>query len=955
MKRALLLCISIWMAAQAIILSAQPYLVSGRVVDADTGEPLDFATVLHLESRQGTTVDTDGAFSLGRLPGGKVSLEIRYFGYASQQLVLDLRKDTTGIVVQLKKASLKLEEVTVSAERAELEASTDYHIDRTAMDHNQIVNVSDVMALLPGGKSQGDLSLMNDERLALRSESNTEKGNPAFGSAIEVDGMRIGNNAEMSETNGASTRTLSTSDIESIEIVTGIASVEHGDLSNGIVKVRTRRGKTPLSVDATVKPHTKLVSIGKGFDLGRNSENGILNANFEWARSYKDISSPYTSYTRNGLTLRYSRQLAQEQGSPLLLCVDLKGNVGGQNSTADPDAFSDTYTKKRDYALRGQIRMDWQPDRAWLSEIELRADVSMQDKRQKVNTNCNSASSQPYVHTTEQGYHIADGNTIIMGPTGYWYNLAITDSKPIDAGLHLKAKWSQDWTFMSNYVKAGVDYTLSGNNGKGLHYEDLALATENWREARYDTLPFMHNIGLYVEDRMRIPFHNGGNLQVVLGLREDLTHIAKSEYGTASSLSPRGTVRWNVFGSKKRTFESLILTAGFGKAVKLPSMQVLYPTTTYADWQTFASGTDALGQAVYAYYTNPTRALYNRDLKWQYSLQHELGVEALIKGTRISVTCFRNATHNPYVSSNIYTPFSYEYTAPLANADLYTYTVDGQTGKVTATSLSDPTQQSVLPSETVHRLTSNTKWINGSTVVRKGLEWVIDFAKIRALNTQIRVDGDLYHYRGNERTLMAYTTLTQKQSDGQPYGYVGYYRGNNVATGSYKTTLNTNVTATTHIPVISLIVSLRFECTFLEVSQRTNDRRIDGYMGYYSAVLPEYYSTWANPDELVRYPSANELTALKETDVNLYNDLAKLIRISSTGYFFTKDRISPYFSTNLNVTKEIGKHVSVSFYATNFWNNTSLYHSSATDRNTSLYESGKIPSFYYGMTLKLKL
>jgi hypothetical protein len=332
-----------------------------------------------------------------------------------------------------------------------------------------------------------------------------------------------------------------------------------------------------------------------------------------------------------------------------------------------------------------------------------------------------------------------------------------------------------------------------------------------------------------------------------------------------------------------------------------------------------------------------------------------LGVEALINGTRISVTCFRNATHNPYVSSTVYTPFSYEYTAPLANADQYTYTVDGQTGKVTATSLSDPTQQSVLPSETVHRLTSNTKWINGSTVVRKGLEWVIDFAKIRALNTQIRVDGDLYHYRGNERTLMAYTTLTQKQSDGQPYGYVGYYTGNNVASGSYKTTLNTNVTATTHIPVISLIVSLRFECTFLEVSQRTNDRRIDGYMGYYSAVLPEYYSTWANPDELVRYPSADELTALKETDVNLYNDLAKLIRISSTGYFFTKDRISPYFSTNLNVTKEIGKHVSVSFYATNFWNNTSLYHSSATDRNTSLYESGKIPSFYYGMTLKLKL
>jgi outer membrane receptor protein involved in Fe transport len=94
---------------------------------------------------------------------------------------------------------------------------------------------------LPGGKT-ANATLMSDSRMALRSGSQ-EKGNASFGTAIEMDGMRLDNNATIGETAGASTRTLSTSNIESIEVVTGIPSVEYGDLSNGVVKVNTRKGK----------------------------------------------------------------------------------------------------------------------------------------------------------------------------------------------------------------------------------------------------------------------------------------------------------------------------------------------------------------------------------------------------------------------------------------------------------------------------------------------------------------------------------------------------------------------------------------------------------------------------------------------------------------------------------------------------------------------------------------
>jgi len=65
--------------------------------------------------------------------------------------------------------------------------------------------------------------------------------------------------------------------------------------------------------------------------------------------------------------------------------------------------------------------------------------------------------------------------------------------------------------------------------------------------------------------------------------------------------------------------------------------------------------------------------------------------------------------------------------------------------------------------------------------------------------------------------------------------------------------------------------------------------------------------------------------------------------------------MSHYCSANLSVTKELGDHVSVSFYANNFFNNMKKVHSSQTDLETSLFGSGYIPSFYYGLSMRVKI
>jgi hypothetical protein len=67
---------------------------------------------------------------------------------------------------------------------------------------------------------------------------------------------------------------------------------------------------------------------------------------------------------------------------------------------------------------------------------------------------------------------------------------------------------------------------------------------------------------------------------------------------------------------------------------------------------------------------------------------------------------------------------------------------------------------------------------------------------------------------------------------------------------------------------------------------------------------------------------------------------------------FDKDYISPYFSANFSITKELGDRASVSFYANNFFNNMGQVYSTKERNYKSV--STYIPTFYYGLTVRIK-
>ena len=960
------------------------FKVSGRVIDEHTLQPLSYAIVKVSNIDLWATTDVNGTFVIENIPQGPTSIEVRTLGYVTRTVQFNINRNTDLKNIRLKEENLSIPGVEVTARKKSTIGTTTYSIDRNTLDHSQALSLNDIMALLPGGRTVNS-TLTDDSRMALRSASG-ERGNAAFGTAIEIDGMRLNNNASMSETQSASTRNISTSNIESIEVIAGIPGVEYGDISNGVVKVNTRRGHTPWIMEASMNPYTRQVALSKGMALAHNA--GTLNFSLEHARSFTDIASPHTAYSRNIMSVTYNNVL-RIKGSSLNLTASLTGNIGGYDSEADPDAFRDTYQRQRDNRLRANLQIDWlcNSKRSGVFYVALQAAFSTADRRSENYANTSSSSTQAYLHTMTNGYAIAkdyaDGmgtGDIILGPTGYWYVRSFNDQKPLTMQLKLKGEWTRRILGAVNKLTVGTELNSTRNNGQGTYYDDMRLAP-TWRPYDYSLLPTMHSLAMFIEERLTI-----GRLMIVGGLRDDITMISGSDYGTAASLSPRINSRYNIIKGRQW---SLTLHAGYGKSVKLPSFQVLYPADTYTDRLVFTPGSTADGKAYYAYYTDVKRALYNRHLKWQHVNQVEAGLDATVGKARLSVSAFWSRTYNPYQTLNVYTPFAYNQTSQsalegcgIAVADRI-YGVNPTTGVISVTSATDGHTVS-LPNSTRRTYTANLQYVNGSPVTRYGLEWVAEMPIIsnrHTLGLSLRIDGKYYHYRGIDNTLIAGSPNgigdQAESSDVKPL--IGYYVGSNVTSASTASTptvsngmldkgCSLNTTLTARIPRLRLIMTMRLETTLLNYRRNLSDNRTTitlneagdvtgtkytGQTDHYVAVYPEYYSTWDNPSE--RIPFAEALLAAKDNNPTLYRQLSNLIVRSNTAYYFNPQDVSAYCSANFSVTKEIGRWVSLSFYANNCFNNLASVRNAQTGLKTSLFDSGYVPKFYYGASVRVKL
>jgi len=105
--------------------------VLGRVLDEETGEPMNFVTIYISETKTGTVTDVNGFFNIALTPG-KYNVLIEYLGYEKGKYLLEILSDG-NFAVKMKKAAIELKEVVVSGERQADIRTTDPGLDRMLM------------------------------------------------------------------------------------------------------------------------------------------------------------------------------------------------------------------------------------------------------------------------------------------------------------------------------------------------------------------------------------------------------------------------------------------------------------------------------------------------------------------------------------------------------------------------------------------------------------------------------------------------------------------------------------------------------------------------------------------------------------------------------------------------------------------------------------------------------
>lgn len=971
-----------------VCLKAQSVSLSGTVADAATGKPVEFATVLLPQTEQWAVADADGRFQIGNIPSGKHVVKVSCLGYVDLEQELDLRRSAKDVVLKMSLDNLTLNTVVVTAKENESGAGTSRTIDRTALDHVQVLSVTDVSSLLPGGVTRNS-NLTSAQRFSIRAGGAGESGNASFSTAVEVDGVRLSNNASFSGTQGVSTNNIASSNVESVEVISGIPSVEYGDVGSGIVKVNTKKGKTPYVVAMTSNPNTKQVSVSKGFELTRSSGKaslGTLNSSLEYTNSYSDPRSPYTSYTRRQASLTWSdfyNKGALEQ-MPLRLSVGVTGNIGGMNSESDPDLLANTFSTARDNSFRGNFSASWLLNKSWITNLQFDGSVNYNDRLSRTKSYIQGGFSQVALHGTEEGYNLAvpyavdPDAPVILIPKESRYNVMCFDDKPLSWKITLKSNWSKRFGAAMNKVKAGVDWNADKNLGHGRYSEDYATSA-TYRPYDFSKVPSMNNIAVFAEENIGIPLGTT-HLNVMAGLRSDMTVISGSAYGVTTSLSPRFNARYTVISENEHQddfLRSLSLRAGWGVAVKQPSFEVLYPQPGYLDINVFNPDSGEDISAATGYYTIPTGLEYNSALVWQRNHSAEIGIEFDLAGNSVSLALFDNRTFRAYEFQEHYYPYSYRYTdqSSLAGVvipvDRREYSIDRNTGVVTVSGAGYASQ--TLPFREKEALYARSVAVNAiSPVKRMGLEWIVDFKKIRPLNTSIRVDGTFYSYDALSTIMAQYSPTDVTMTDRNPYRFVGYYVGGyGNANGMNSRSVRNNVTITTHIPQVRLIMSLKIESTLMSYSKAYSEGP-DGEVRTYgiddmSDYLPGEDGSFDNQRRMaVTYPKyytvlgdmstktdfLERLKWAKTYDPDLYTNLCRLVKKTNVNHTYCDDWISPYFAANFSVTKEIGDLASISFYANNFFRNLGQIYSTKTQQYSSI--SGYVPSFYYGLSLRLK-
>lgn len=889
---------------------AQSVAFRGSVMSEVTREPLEFVTVQLLRAERpvyGGITDANGRFDLSQIVPGCYRVVVAGLGYDEVSGELSLRSDTTVTYV-LRPTVTSLSEVVVTASESARPTSASI-VDRTAMQHLQPSSFTDLMELVPGGKAV-DPQMGQANLVRIRETSITEDIS-SLGVGFYVDGVSESTDANLqympsssSEVNNTTTmskgvdmRTISTDNIENVEIIRGIPSVAYGNVSNGAVIIHRRASESPLTARFKADKTSKLLSVGKGISLGGNGSR-ILNVDLSYLDSKIDLRNSVKNYTRFTASVRLNGNDMFADGRYMRwnVSADYTGSFDKAKRDKDATVKEDSY--KSDFSsvkLVGRWSLDF-GEASWLRMVNVSASAS---QKWETMTETRSVSlNRPSAIATQREAGEFDG---IYLPFNYVAQMEV-DGRP----LYLTASAKSEFVFplgaLQNKLNVGVDWSYQKNLGDGQVFDVARPISESLttRPRRFKDVPGLQPFAVYVEEAFTLPlaahklsFTPGVRLQSLLGLDR--------RYEMRGKLYPdfRADLQWTLpaINGWKLSF-----SGGLGWISRMPTTAQLFPDLKYVD----------LVQLNY-YHTNPDFRRINMmtynwdntnyDLEPARNRKWEVRSDVSYDGNRLSVTYFRERMNNGFGDLTYYKSLEYKQYDPSS--------IDAST--ITSAPALDRLTFATDYNLSVYSMVGNT------TKVRKqGVEFQLATKRFDAIKTRLTVNGAWIEtvYSTNHPTYKAASILL----DNKQLRFVGLYLDE---AGITSRSFNTNFMFDTYIQRLGLTFSTSFQCTWF-----TSRRNL------YTSGVPVSYVDQAGVNHV--------FTDADRSDVQLQHLVEKY-----SNYYFDRTTVPFFMDVNLKASKRIGKFMNLSFYV----NRLLGIYPDYTQRNVLVRRSPTSP--YFGMELNL--
>ncbi|MBN1350501.1 TonB-dependent receptor plug domain-containing protein [candidate division KSB1 bacterium] len=546
----------------AIVFAQTTGRITGQLYDLDSNKPLSGVLVKIQKTNQVASSDRNGKFVFTGIPGGDYLLECICHTYPRilTRIVLPAGADTT-VTIRMAQNNAALDVFEIGGIQVEADRDLmprDYaattRISSGEVENLQASSLGDVLEMIPGLEKSNRLGLDKAIHANVRGSASDHLG--TFGTKIILDETPFSNNANMqmsaggtittSAGSGIDLRLIPADNIESVEIIRGVPSAKYGDLTSGIIKVKTKSGVSSPRLKVKSNPNTTEANFGTGFKVGINT----LNINLNYGFSERELRKDGDEFHRINATLIAKRPFLDGK-----FPLNWKLFATRLLDEEKPTDIRRTSAYNRGYTINTDLWGDHTPN------------------------NIEKYRGNIYFHYSRK--NTFRSRLVEADPRAYIGELRMIGDE-VNLGGRLEANRKLIFASAVHELMAGVEVQYDNNFGEGM----IIDSTKNYyaqdspkRSYSFDDVPGMTQVALYAEDKYTGKLWK--EFTMVLGVRYDLykpkkinfsglwdaSDFIESQHG--SFVSPR--IGWMLYLTS-----STQLRGGYGTSAKIPSMDYIF-------------------------------------------------------------------------------------------------------------------------------------------------------------------------------------------------------------------------------------------------------------------------------------------------------------------------------------------------------------------------------------------